>query len=50
VPWVAGSWEQSAVGWTVWGSNTGGGKVFHACLDWPWGPPNLLYCGCWGLS
>jgi len=33
--------------WTVWGSNPGGGEIFHACPDWPRGSPNLLYNGYW---
>ena len=27
----------------VWGSNPGGGEIFHNCPDRPWGPPSLLY-------
>jgi len=34
-----------ATSWTVWGSNHGGGEIFHSHLDWPWGPPSLLYNG-----
>jgi len=34
-----------ATGWTVWGSNPSGGEIFCTCLDWPWGPPSLLYNG-----
>ena len=34
-----------AMGWTVRGSNPGGGKIFRTCPDWPWGPPSLLYNG-----
>jgi len=33
------------MGWTVRGSNPGGGKIFRTCPDLPWGPPNLLYNG-----
>ena len=33
----------TATGWTVWGSNPGGGEIFRTCPDWPWGPPSLLY-------
>jgi hypothetical protein len=33
------------MGWKVWGSNTGGGKIFRTYPDQPWGPPNLLYNG-----
>jgi hypothetical protein len=25
------------------GSNPGGGEIFRACPDRPWGPPRLLY-------
>ena len=32
-------------GWTVWGSNPGGGEIFHTRLDRPWGPPSLLHNG-----
>jgi hypothetical protein len=34
-----------ATGWTVRGSNSGGGEIFRICLDRPWGPPILLYNG-----
>ena len=34
-----------ATGWTVRGSNPGGGKIFRTCPDRPWGPPSLLYNG-----
>jgi hypothetical protein len=30
-------------GWTVWGSNLGGGEIFRTCPDRLWGPPSLLY-------
>jgi hypothetical protein len=33
------------MGWTVWGSNPGGGEIFRTCPDRPWGPPSLLYDG-----
>ena len=33
------------MGWTVRGSNSGGGEIFCTCPDWPWGPPSLLYNG-----
>ena len=33
------------MGWTVWGSNPGGGEIFHTHPDQPWGPPSLLYNG-----
>jgi hypothetical protein len=32
-----------AMGWTVLGSNPGGGEIFRTCPDLPWGPPSLLY-------
>jgi hypothetical protein len=32
-------------GWTVRGSNPGGGEIFHTCPDRSWGPPSLLYNG-----
>jgi len=31
------------MGWTVQGSNPGGGEIFRTCPDQPWGPPSLLY-------
>jgi len=33
------------MGWTVRGSNPGGGEIFLTCPDRPWGPPSLLYNG-----
>jgi hypothetical protein len=33
------------MGWTVQGSNPGGGEIFHNCPDQPWDPPRLLYNG-----
>jgi len=27
-----------AIGWTVRGSNPGGGEIFRTCPDRPWGP------------
>ena len=33
-------------GWTVRGSNPGGGgEIYRTCPDRPWGPPSLLYNG-----
>jgi len=32
-----------ATGWTVRGSNPGGGEIFRTCPDRPCGPPSLLY-------
>jgi len=34
-----------ATGWTVRGSNPGGGEIFRTCPDRPCGPPSLLYNG-----
>jgi len=33
------------MGWTVQGSNRGGGEIFRTRPDRPWGPPSLLYNG-----
>jgi len=33
------------MGWTVRGSNPGGGEIFRTCPDRPRGPPILLYNG-----
>ena len=44
---VAQSVQRLATGWTVRGSNPGGGEIFLTCPDRPWGPPNLLYNGYW---
>ena len=35
------------MGWTVWGSNPGGGEIFCTCPDWAWSPPRLLYNEYW---
>ena len=32
-------------GWTVRGSNSGGGEIFRTCPERPWGLPSLLYNG-----
>jgi hypothetical protein len=42
---VAQSVQQLATGWTVRGSNPGGGEIFRTCPDRLWGPPSLLYNG-----
>jgi hypothetical protein len=42
---VAQSVYQLAKGWTVRGSNLGGGKNFRTCPDRSWGPTSLLYNG-----
>lgn len=33
------------MGWTVQGSNPGGGNYFTSRLDRPWSPPSFLYKG-----
>ena len=33
------------MGWTVRGSNPGGGEILRTRPDWFWGPPSLLYKG-----
>jgi len=49
IPKIYGRVEQSeyrlATGWTIRGSNPGGGEIFCTCPDRPWGPPSLLYNG-----
>ena len=35
----------TASGWTVWGSNSGGGGVFRTRPDRPWGSPSPLSNG-----
>jgi len=42
---VAQSVKRLATGWTVQGSNPGGGEIFRTCPDRPWGPPSLLCNG-----
>src|SRR5215510_2166816 len=42
---IAQSVWRLATGWTVWGSDPGGGEIFRTCPDRPWGPPSLLYNG-----
>jgi hypothetical protein len=42
---IAQSVQRLATGWTVQGSDPGGGKNFRTCPDRPWGSPNLLYNG-----
>jgi hypothetical protein len=37
--------ERLSTGWTVRGSNTGGGEIFRTCSNRTWGPPSLLYNG-----
>jgi len=40
---IAQSVQRLATGWTVRGSNPGGGEIFRTCPDRPRGPPSLLY-------
>jgi hypothetical protein len=47
---VAQSVWRLATGWTVRGSNPGGGEFLRTSQDQPWGPPSLLYNGYRGLS
>jgi len=35
--------QRLATGWTGLGSNPGGGEIFRARPDRPWGPPSLLH-------
>jgi len=42
---VAQSVWRLVTGWTVRGSNPGGGEIFRTCPDRPWGPPSLLHNG-----
>ena len=43
---IAQSVYRLATGWTVRGSNPGGGgEIFRIRPDRPWGPPSLLYNG-----
>ena len=44
---VAQSVQQLATGWTVRGSNPGGGEIFRTCPDRSLGPPSLLYDRYW---
>ena len=37
--------KRLATGWTVRGSNAGGGDIFRTRPDFPWVPPSLLYNG-----
>ena len=40
---TAQSVQELATGWTVCGSNPGGGRIFRTRPDRPWDPPSLLY-------
>ena len=44
---VAQSVQRLATGWTVRGSNPGGGEIFRTSPNRLWGPPSLLYNGYW---
>jgi hypothetical protein len=37
--------NRQATGWTVLGSNPGGGEIFRTCPDRPWGPHSFQYNG-----
>jgi hypothetical protein len=39
---VAQSVYRLATGWTIRGSNPGGGEIFGTCPERPWGPLSLL--------
>jgi len=43
VGWVAQSVWRLATGWTVRGSNPGGGEIIRTRPNRTWGPPSLLY-------
>jgi len=42
---ISQSVQQLATGWTVRGSNPGGGEIFRTRPDRPWGPASHLYNG-----
>ena len=42
---IAPSVQRLAMGWTVRGSNPGGGKIFRICSDWPWCHPAVYTVG-----
>jgi hypothetical protein len=42
---IAQSVQRLATGWTVRGSNPGGGDILRSRPDRPWGPSSLLYNG-----
>jgi len=41
--WDSGVSIVLAMGWTVHGSNPGGGEIFCTCPDQPWDSLNLLF-------
>ena len=42
---VAQSVQRLTTGWTIGGSNPGGGEFSRTCAGRPWGPPSILYNG-----
>ena len=42
---IAQSVQRLATGWTVRGSNLGGGEIFRILSNRPWDPSSLLYNG-----
>ena len=44
---LCSSLSRLATGWTVRGSNSGGGEIFRICPDRPWDPPSLWYKVYW---
>jgi hypothetical protein len=40
---ISQSVQRLATGWTVRGSDAGGGEIFRIVQNGPWGPPSLLY-------
>jgi len=40
---IANSVQRLDTGWTVQGSNPGGGEIFHTCPDRPWGLPPIQW-------
>jgi len=44
-PFFPRSAQRLTTGWTVRGSNPGGGEISFTCLDWPWVPLSHLYSG-----
>jgi len=42
---IAQSVQRVATGWTVRGSKSDWGEIFHTRLDLSRGPPSLLNCG-----
>jgi len=45
VRWAGDLSQRLATGWTVLGSNPGGGEIFRTCPDRPRSPRSLLYKG-----